>query len=639
MKANKEKERTLLVFLLTLIILINGLLAISSDLSISHGIIKKSNSIENSLLNDEWSELFHFSGFFGGTGYDIGSDVVFDSEGNFIITGKTHSTDFPTLNAYNSTLQGGWDVIVAKFSSNGVPLWSTYIGGSLDDKGTAITIDRDNNIIITGETFSSDYPAKNAYDSSFNGNQDVFITKFSPTGSLIWSTFLGGASSEQTAGNRMGLNVDSKNNIILTGHTFSSSFPTSNAYDSKKDGGNDIFVTKFSSEGKLVWSTFIGGEEYYGDLASDICTDIDDNIIITGQTDSSDFPTLHAYDSTKDGEIEDCDAFISKFSSNGSLIWSSFLGGNGGDVGTAIEADLRNNLIVIGVTYSTNFPTLNAYDPEYSRYNDAFISKFSPDGLLIWSTYLGGTSNTGETASDLTIMSQNEILITGFTDSDNFPILDQLGPMTLENFNGFLTMFSSSGSLEFSSYIGGSLDDWFNAIEVDEQGNVIIIGDTDSDDFPIINHNTTTQGSHDIFLCYLKLDSDGDLIPNYWEELMGLNVTDPTDAELDKDNDDLSNLHEYQHGLNATNSDTDKDGLSDGYEVSNGLDPLTPNTSTNLTTSYNIKTSTSTTPPTNYKVKTSTQTPVVQITPLNNFLFLLSTVIIVIFYHSRRRND
>ncbi len=185
--------------------------------------------------------------------------------------------------------------------------FGTYLGGSDLDKGYGIAIDSDNNVYVTGYTWSSDFPTMNAYDSTYNGGDcDAFVTSFTSTGSLRWSTYLGGSDGDYGRG----IAIGSDNNVYVTGYTDSSDFPTMNAYDSTLNVSSnayvgDAFITSFNSTGSLRWSTYIGGSSW--DEGYAITIDSDNNVYVHGYTDSSNFPTMNAYDSTKNGSN---DAFV-----------------------------------------------------------------------------------------------------------------------------------------------------------------------------------------------------------------------------------------------------------------------------------------------------------------------------------------
>ena len=380
-------------------------------------------------LNGSGSLLW--STFFGGSGLDIGRDISVAGDGSCYVIGETQSNDFPTQNAYNSTFSGNEDTFLAKFSTNGTLLWSSYLGGSEGDYGYSIAVAGDGSCYVTGETISSDFPTQNAYDSTFNGGfVDAFVSKFSTNGTLLWSSYLGGNGNE--AGE--GIAITSDGSCYLTGRTASSDFPTLNAYDPTHNGNWDVFITKFSTSGSLLWSTFFGGALW--DEALGITVASDNSCYITGFAGSSDFPLLNAFNSTYGGYG---DAFITKFSSEGFLLWSTYLGGSNGDRGYDIAVTSDGSCYVTGETSSSNFPTKNAYDSTYNGVYDAFVTRYSSEGFLLWSTYLGGSRY--DPGRSLAVTEDGSCYVTGTTWSNDFPTKNAYDNTLGATSDAFVTKF------------------------------------------------------------------------------------------------------------------------------------------------------------------------------------------------------
>ncbi|MBI5232895.1 MAG: SBBP repeat-containing protein [Deltaproteobacteria bacterium] len=254
--------------------------------------------------------VLEYSTYLGGAGIDYGYGIAIDSLGNAYVTGYTSSTDFPTLNALDSTANGNYDAFIAKLDSTGSALsYSTYLGGTYGETGYGIAIDSSGNAYVTGQTYSSDFPILSAYDSMFNSSYDAFVAKLDPTGSaLVYSTYLGGTDTDYG----YGIAIDSSGNAYVTGATYSTDFSTLNALDSTANGNWDVFVAKLNSTGSgLLYSTYLGGSsaEYGRAIALDSST----NAYVTGYTLSTNFPTANAYDSTANGNW---DAFVMKIATN-----------------------------------------------------------------------------------------------------------------------------------------------------------------------------------------------------------------------------------------------------------------------------------------------------------------------------------
>jgi len=370
-------------------------------------------------LNSNGSTVL-FSTFIGGNNWDYGFNIEIDTKLNIYVTGYTRSIDFPTtINSYDQFYNGEDDIFVFKLNSTAsLLIYSTFIGGSNLDWGEDIIIDTFENSYIIGRTFSSDFPyIYNAYDNIFNGELDLFVLKLDSNGSsLLYSTYIGGTSWDYG----LGIVIDSNYNAIITGETNSTDFPSTNGtYDPSYNGGFDIFVTKLNHNGsKLIFSTFIGSNK--GEGGDSITIDSEDNIYITGWTDSPNFPvTSEAYDKTKNGFY---DVVIIKLDSLGSsLIYSTFIGGNLQQSSSDVKLDPYDNIFVIGSTRSADFPnTTNAYDNNINGLYDVFVLVLNSIGSsLLYSTFIGG--NSYDWGVGIAIDSIGDIYATGFTSSNDFP--------------------------------------------------------------------------------------------------------------------------------------------------------------------------------------------------------------------------
>jgi hypothetical protein len=458
--------------------------------------------------------FIQYSTFLGGTQDESGYAIVVDSSGNSYITGTTKSLNFPTLNAYNDTSDGTTilnDAFVAKLNAAGNELeFSTYIGGDMTDFGIAIAIDEERNIYIGGQTGSDNFPIKNAYDSTFNGAAyDTFVLKLNNTGNgLEFSTFYGGGDTDVLAK----MVRDTQGNIIIGGSTFGG-VPMVNGYNSTFGGYTDIYVAKFNSSGNdLIWSTYLGGTEEEGVMGLEV--DSQGNIYITGYTASENFPTVNAIDTTFNGDL--CDGYVAKFCSDGDqLILSTYLGGAGRDYGSGIAFDLVENIYLTGYTESSNFPMKDAFQGHLGGSLDSFVMKIDPDYYtLIFSTYIGGFEN--DLAYDIVLNSNEDIIIVGKTDSSDYPLMNPLQKYYSGDMEAFVTQMDSDGQkMIFSTYIGGENDDTINAIALDAQNNMYLIGTTDSYNFPTINAYNDTLAekspgfpSDDVFVTKLVYDID-----------------------------------------------------------------------------------------------------------------------------------
>jgi len=382
--------------------------------------------------------------------------------------------------------------------------YSTYLGGSGVDQGKSVAVDASGNIYVAGATTSSDFPTTvGVVQSSLNGGNDVFVTKLDPNGgALVYSTYLGGSGDEQATH----IAIDSAGNSYVTGVTGSTNFPTTlGALQTSLLGSNDAFVVKLDSTGTaLVYSTYLGGSDV--DLGNSIAVDSSGNVYLVGQTVSTDFPiSAGAFQTTPGG---DGDAFVTKLSGDGAtLVYSTLLGGSASDQGTGIAVDAAGAAYVTGTTSSTDFPTTNPLQAAIAGSSDAFVTEVSPDGTsLIYSTFLGGTDS--DAGADIVLDSAQDAFVTGTTNSTDFPVLSPYQTANAGGSDGFITKINAGGSaLRWSTYLGGSGQDVPRAMALDSSGNVYVVGQTGSANFPKANPLQSYLLATDAFVT--ELDAGG----------------------------------------------------------------------------------------------------------------------------------
>jgi hypothetical protein len=246
-----------------------------------------------------------YSTFLGGSLTDEGRSIAVDARGCAYLTGYTNSSDFPLRNPCQSKIKGSVEAYVAKFSAGGNTLvYSTYLGGSWWDWSYEIRVDGSGAAYLTGETYSQDFPVKNAYQKRLAGLLDVFITRLNPAGSAVtFSTFLGGSNYEEAGS----LAIDGNGNCYVAGETYSADFPLQNPLQ-KRAGGGDVFLAKVASTGApLAFSTYLGGGAR--DRSTGLAADLKGAVYVAGETYSSDFPAQTAYQKTNRGGW---DAFVAK---------------------------------------------------------------------------------------------------------------------------------------------------------------------------------------------------------------------------------------------------------------------------------------------------------------------------------------
>jgi hypothetical protein len=444
-----------------------------------------------------------YSTFLGGTGEDPCAGMALDGSGSIYVTGQTGSVLFPTTLGAYMTMKGDINTVyVSKINSDGSNLvYSTFLSGNQYESSTGIAVDGSGNACVTGYTTSPLFPVTfGAFQTSYKGDNEVFVTELNPDGSdLIYSTFLGGIGNDLA----QGIAVDGSGYIYVTGYTGSTNYPiTSGAY-----GGNtDAFVTKLNPIGSgssdLLYSIYLGGSD--GDYGSGITVDAGGNAYVTGMTNSMDFPTtmLAVYPSPFGVQ----DVFITKLNPNGTtLLYSTYLGGSGYDESSKITIDASGNAYVTGFTSSTDFQTTpGAYQTlKGGSGRDAFVSKLSADGSSLgFSTYLGGSGE--EMPRSILVDGGGYVYVAGYTSSPNFPATSNAYYTSLiGGYDIFITeLVPTGGSLAYSSYFGGTSDDYCNGLAMDGSGNYYIAGSTTSTNFPVTAgvYQSSSAGGNETYI-------------------------------------------------------------------------------------------------------------------------------------------
>jgi hypothetical protein len=316
---------------------------------------------------------------------------------------------------------------------------------------------------------------------------------------LLYSTYLGGSKTDTA----WGIAVDRQGCAYVTGDTSSTDFPTKDPYYPANPGGQSVFVSKFNAAGNgLYYSTYLGGSA--SDHGYGIGVDGEGNAYVSGSTQSSDFPTKNAFQTYYGGST---DCFVAKFGPDGTLAFSTFLGGSSAEeAGTGgIVVDGAGNVYVTGLTGSGNFPITNAYQAQLKGWADAFVTKVAPTGALLYSTYLGGSSE--DRGYGIALDAAGRFYVAGSTSSTDFPVVNpfQGSKQGITN-NGFVAKFQSDGqALVYSTYLGGTNGNWAGSVGVDAVGNIYVTGWTESTDFPVKNAFQATYGGNgDAFVAKLN---------------------------------------------------------------------------------------------------------------------------------------
>jgi hypothetical protein len=534
------------------------------------------------------------STYLGGTKADWSVDSAIDGNGNVFVLGYTTSSDFPTTaNAYESNFKGGKDIFISKFNSDlTILLSSTYLGGSRNETPQGIAVDDSGNIFVSGITESSDFPTISAYDDKLSGNKDAFVALFdNDLQSLLVSTYLGGSGNEVFAYPF----VDNSGSLFITGSTDSNDFPiTLNAFD-QTFKSTEGFLTKFDNDLlTLTCSTFVGGSgnDYIYDKGT---IDNFGYVYVVGTTQSSDFST------TTDAYSNHCkdNFFISKISNDlSSLTASTCIGSSNLETDPSIILDNSDDVIITGLSYG-NFPTTSGVFMNNNPGGSAsiVISKFNNElSSLKSSTFIGG--NSLDNSPEVHVDSLNNIIISGFTTSSDYPTTTDAFDQTYNGNGGdddgiFSILDTSLSTLLYSTYVGGSSGDFIHSSNLNDN-DLYLTGTTYSLNFPQMTEGYQSQfnGDRDAFVLKFDLDSlpEPELTPEpdfkVDFETSGMSV-----LKIEQDNDFLSLLFEVDvtssRGIlevtfNRDYFDSTFNGVDDDFIVlADGDEPSFSETQTN----------------------------------------------------------
>ena len=443
--------------------------------------------------------LLVYATYLGGTSNETIRDVAVGPDGSVYVAGGSESSDFPVQNGHDTTFNGTHDVVVSKFTPAGALVWATFIGGTNYDRAYAIEVDSSGNVYVAGRAgagypttagvvqpnFGGDTAPNGAY-----GQQDGFVTKLSTTGQLLWSTYLGGSDLAFIRD----IDIDASGNVYFALSQVSSTnasiahLITANSFQTTHAGGTDGIVGKLRNDGAVIeWGTFLGGSNS-DNTNPTLRLDSQGNVLVAGYTNSSDMPVRAGFGTTSGGQL---DMHLTKFLPDGSdIVYAAYIGGSSDDAAEThtLAIDTSGNAYVAAGTSSADFPvTLGAFQTSIAGGWDSFITKVSPQGNLLASTFFGGSG--GEGIEGISIGPGGNVFVSGSTDSSDLSVtLDA----AQSQFGGSTDVFAAQlsndlSTLTYSTFIGGSTSDLARSSWV--EGNVFhIVGHSNSRNFPVTNN-------------------------------------------------------------------------------------------------------------------------------------------------------
>jgi hypothetical protein len=381
---------------------------------------------------------------------------------------------------------GNIDAWVARLDASGAPVYFAYLGGSDYEADATGALDAEGNLVVVGTTASRNFPVQNAIQPQ-NGylgqwaTTDAFVTKFDPSGALVYSTYLGGRWGD--AASRVV--VDAGGHAYLCGYTSSLEFPTTpDAIQPTLPGpenGGDAFLTRLGPTGALVYSTFVGGDR--GESCGGLALDASGNVYLGGTTSSlNGFPILNPLPGSSLG-AQDSDAFVTKLDLTAvppTLLYSTRLGGPAQEFLAGLAVDAAGSVIAVGLTEGPGFPLVNPAQP-YRGLSDAFAAKIGFDSAtgttsLVYSTPLGGTGREYMSRDGVAVDALGNAHVVGATDSTNFPTRNAAQPGFGGVHDGFVVKLDATGNEIYATYLGGGGQEVILGVEADARGNAHVVG-------------------------------------------------------------------------------------------------------------------------------------------------------------------
>ncbi len=446
--------------------------------------------------------------YFGGNIRDELQGIAIDSEDNIYLGGDTESLIFPTTpGCFQDTNKNLFDGFLMKLNKNYELIWCTYVGSPGWDNILGIDIAPDNSIWYCGDSYllADGYPVtEDAFQKeNAGGTIEANFGHFSKDGYRIYITLFGGNMGDSF--NK--IKIDKESNVYLCGESNSPNFPrtTNNNYFNVFDA----VLVKFDNKNNLVYSTNFGGSDI--ELCHGIGVDSEGNVLITGATNSYDFPVTNAVQKSK---RDTADIFITKFDKDFNITWSTFFGGNGIDCAQHLLIDDSNNVVIKGFTTSKDlYITKNAFQNQLIGNSDHFVLKIDKNCNIIWNTYFGGSDsivhyyylNWGR--NGISLDSNENIIICDITTSPDMFITTNATQKSLRGkSDAFILSLDRTGKPVYSTYFGGYGEDCGYDCKINSKNEIVIVGYTYSKDLATTKSafQDTISGDADGFILELK---------------------------------------------------------------------------------------------------------------------------------------
>lgn len=452
-----------------------------------------------------------FSQYLGGSASESAARVARDSRGRYYIAGTTSSSDFFTTDeSYQPTPSGSSDgfLIVIDPARGSTPVYSTFFGGSDQDKVTGMAIDAQGRAYLTGATRSGDFRVSQyPFQGTLQGTSDAFFTVIDPNlngvESLVYSTYMGGTKTDEATD----ITVRADGSAVIVGFTDSGDFPMrGTSFNAGNSGARDAFLAVYDPFQTFAYSTYLGGART--DYARAVALGADNSMFVVGTTLSGDFPTTQ--NAWSANPLGGGDAFLAKYNADGGLVYSTYIGDGGLEEATGVVAGAGNRVWVTGFTLSDNYPLTGAPVNLRSGPSDMFVTgidtSVSGGPGMFYSTLIGGTDT--EVPYRITADASGQVLVAGYTNSLDFPTAG--GPIQPTfgggSTDGFVLRLNpaqqGTAALVYSTFLGGSGTDIAYDATVFLNNRYLVVGSSGSLRVPSSNTNTSpnTAGIGDGFI-------------------------------------------------------------------------------------------------------------------------------------------
>ncbi len=427
--------------------------------------------------------------YIGGSGGETAYAVTLDAYKCVYATGYTTSTGWIS-GGFDTTYGGNNDAFVIKYTRKGTRLWSTYLGGDSRDEAFGIAISNAGRVYVVGFSTGDNWTSGGVGDHTHNGSRDIFIVRLRRTGTHAWSCFMGGSGSDEAKA----VTCSSNEAVHIAGQTASAGWIPKGPDTTHNGGTSDGFYARVWVNGLLLRGSYLGGGN--ADKAEGVAVDGRGDVLVCGETWSAGW-AKKGKDTTLNG---DSDGFLTKFAAGGRHVWSRYIGGSGQERALAVTVGANNKVYVAGITHSASWAS-GGWDTSYATTGDGFVYGMKTTGQHLWSTYLGGTGT--DQGNGITADSRGDVYVVGHSNSAGWATG---GWDTSSNGvdDGFAARFTSMGTHKWSSYMGGGALDRAYGVVPDTFNGIHIVGGTMSSGWLTGGFDTSLTGTTDGFALWAK---------------------------------------------------------------------------------------------------------------------------------------